>query len=74
MQSTTIYLKMLNALNALIIVSLADLNSIVIFVTMDSIWFKKANNIQATVQNVMTIVSLVLANLKIVSHANLDTL
>lgn len=65
---------MLNVLNALIIVSLADLNSTVIFVTMDSIWFKKANNIQATVQNVMTIVSLVLANLKIVSHANLDTL
>lgn len=74
MQSTTTYLKMLNVLNALIIVSLADLNSIVIFVTMDSIWFKKANNIQATVQNVMTIVSLVLVNLKIVSHANLGTL
>lgn len=62
-----------NASNVLITVSLVDQNNFVISVTQDIIWLKKTNNIQATVLNVIKIVSLVSTNLKIVSLASQDT-
>lgn len=62
-----------NVSNVLITVSLVDQNNFVISVTQDIIWLKKTNNIQATVLNVIKIVSLVSTNLKIVSLASQDT-
>lgn len=62
-----------NASNVLITVSLVDQNNSAISVTQDIIWSKKTNNIQATVLNVIKIVSLVSTNLKIVSLASQDT-
>lgn len=64
---------MQNVSNVLITVSLVDQNNFVISVTQDIIWLKKTNNIQATVLNVIKIVSLVSTNLKIVSLASQDT-
>lgn len=62
-----------NVSNVLITVSLVDQNNSAISVTQDIIWSKKTNNIQATVLNVIKIVSLVSTNLKIVSLASQDT-
>lgn len=62
-----------NVSNVLITVSLVDQNNSAISVTQDIIWSKKTNSIQATVLNVIKIVSLVSTNLKIVSLASQDT-
>lgn len=65
--------KKANVSNVLITVSPADQNNFVISVTQGIIWSKKTNNIQATVLNVIKIVSLVSTNLKIVYLASQDT-
>lgn len=62
-----------NVSNVLIIVSPADPNNSATSVTQDIIWSKKTNNIQETVQNVMTIVSHVSINPPTVFHASKDS-
>ena len=66
-------LKTLNASNALITVSPADPNNSATSVTQDIIWSNKTNNMQETVQNVMTIASHVSINPPTVFHANKDS-
>ena len=65
--------KKANVSNVLITVSPVDQHNFVISVTQDIIWSRKTNNIQATVLNVIKIVSLVSTNLKIVYLASQDT-
>lgn len=66
-------LKTLSASNALITVSPADPNNSATSVTQDIIWSNKTNNMQETVQNVMTIVSHVSINPPTVFHASKDS-
>lgn len=66
-------LKTLSVSNALITVSPADPNNSATSVTQDIIWSNKTNNMQETVQNVMTIASHVSINPPTVFHANQDS-